>query len=265
MASTVSDTDLRLFMGLANQDKINEEPRKDDDVEDVEDDEEDEEEEGEEDDEDEEDEEDEDEPPHRMTEAPRSVVSSVRAPREAPPPPPMTSEETAHAKTAVLLELERLRGLGCRLTREYTMDSSLEEMEYEARRHVLMQEERNMVSTMKDGLRLFTGGMEFANTKFGPFLNLTGFSQVVSTDLTAGKYNLVLMKLSRKYFSTPGVSSSPEAEIAFALLSSAASHHFQRTYMQKMMPQAPARASVIPPAADDDSDDDEGLPPAFQA
>ena len=176
----------------------------------------------------------------------------------------MSREEIDYAKTSVMLELERLRGLGCKLTREYTMHDPLEEMEYEARRHVLMLEEQNSVNTMKDGLRLFVSGMEFANTRFGPFLSLDGFSQSVSGELVAGKYNMTLSKLHRKYFKTP-TQSSPEMELAMGLLGAAALHHFQRSHLHKMMP--PARASApsfmpdLPPAADDDSDED--LPPSF--
>ena len=260
--STVSDTDLKLFLNLSNPETTNkDEPRpEDDDDDDVdgaedEDDEGDEEGEGEEDDEEGDEEDDEEDEGGDEEDG-----AGGRAPA-------MSREEMDYAKTAVLLELERLRGLGCRLTREYTMENAtLEEMEYEARKHVLFLEEKNMVATMKDGLRLFVSGAELANRKFGPFLNLDGFSQSVGNDLTAGKYNLTLSKLHRKYFKTPGTS-SPEMDLAFGILSSMAMFHFQRTYVNKLMPGGGGGAggmSEFPPLADDDSDDDgEDLPPAF--
>ena len=128
--------------------------------------------------------------------------------------------------------------------------------------HVLRLDEANGVNTLKDGMRLFVGGIEMCNSRFGPFLNLDGFSASMSTDLTAGKYNMTLGKLHRKYFKTP-VNNSPEVELAMALCGAMAMHHFQRTHMSKIvMPtRAPAKMPHIPPAADDDSDED--LPPNF--
>ena len=276
--SAVSNTDLKLFLNLSNPDKVDAEANgriEEDDEDDGEEGEEGE--EGEYDEEDGEEEEDGDEDgglpnllPSSSSAAPsraaRSRVSQ-RAVEEdaAPAPEPMSPQDIEYHKTTVLLELDRLKAMGCKLTREYTIDDNLEEMEYEARRHVLHLEEQNNVNTLKDGMRLFVSGCEFANGKFGPFLNLDGFSQSVSNDLGAGKYNLTLSKLHRKYFKTPG-QSSPEMELAFSLMGAAAFHHFQRSYMNKMMPNHPssrraAAPPAFPPAADDDSDED--LPPSF--
>ena len=282
MASTVSDTDLKLFIGLANPEKTNADVGDDDDTEgedgedEYDEDELDEVEEergsdGVPEEEDEEDDEvEEDELPDLSGGRPApSVANSTgrfSAAADSPPPVEMSKEELDYAKTSVLLELERLRGMGCKLTRDYGMHDSLEEMEYEARRHVLLMEEQNNVNMMKDGLRLFVSGAEFANGKFGPFLNLDGFSQSFSSELTTGKYNMTLTKLHRKYFKTP-VQSSPEMELAMGLLGAAAMHHFQRSYMHKIVPQQRSSASGasfmpnVPPAADDDSDED--LPPNF--
>lgn len=268
----MSDTDLKLFVGLSNPEKTNRDP--DEDHEDDDDDNDDEgggeeqedEADGYEDEEDEGEDELDDAVPDlsRLPGSNASAMSSATsaASRDMMPPPAMSKEEIDYAKTSVLLELERLRGMGCNLTREYSMDDPLEEMEYEARRHVLMLEETNSVNMMKDGLRLFVSGCEFANGKFGPFLNLDGFSQAVSSELTAGKYNMTLTKLHRKYFKTP-VQNSPEVELAMGLMGAAAMHHFQRSYMHKIMPtrMPPTNIPNVPPAADDDSDED--LPPNF--
>lgn len=273
--STVSDTDLKLFLELGNPENMDAQREDDDEEEEEGEDEYDDESEGEEDAE-----------PDLTTPAqvaPRAASSVTRRSKkeetideepefededesELEPVPPMSKEDMDYQRTTVLLELDRLKAMGCKLTREYTMDDSLEEMEYEAKRHVLQLEEQNNVNTLKDGLRLFVSGCEFANSKFGPFLNLDGFSQSVSNDLNGGKYNLTLSKLHRKYFKNPG-QSSPEMELAFSLLGAAAFHHFQRSYMQKIMPgtghSMPHAASrKFPPPADDDSDED--LPPNFR-
>lgn len=270
MSSTVSDTDLKLFLNLSNPERVDADA---DDNTENEEEEEGEEEEGEE-DEDNEDEGEEEEEEEEIATRPPSHASSSRVrhatahaddKEDAEPFPSatMSPEDVEYQKTAVMLELDRLRSMGCTLTRQYTMDDSLEEMEYEARRHVLMLEEQNSVNTLKDGLRLFVSGCEFANGKFGPFLNLDGFSQSVNSEINAGKYNLTLSKLHRKYFKVPG-QSSPEMELAFSLLGAAAFHHFQRSYVQNMFPRAQptsGKPSTFPPPADDDSDED--LPPGF--
>ena len=281
MASTVSDTDLKLFLNLSNPEKTNRDVEEGEDLGEEDDEGEEENEEGYDDEEEGESEDGDDGDDEEAEDLPdlsggggggsaygaaarsaaggasSSVASVAAAPVE------MSREELDYAKTSVLLELERLRSMGCKLTREYGMHDSLEEMEYEARRHVLMMEEQNSVNMMKDGLRLFVSGVEFANGKFGPFLNLDGFSQSFSSELTTGKHNMTLTKLHRKYFKTP-VQSAPEVELAMALMGAAAMHHFQRSYMHKVMPQQRAApASFMPnvPAADDDSDED--LPPSF--
>lgn len=267
--STVSDTDLKLFINLGNPESIDTSPRADEDEnDDIEEGEEDED-EGEEDieeGEDEEEAEDEDEEDEDIDSLRRSMASggAPRDPWEAKPVPStsMSKEDIEYQKTAVLLELDRLRGLGCKLTRDYTVEDNLEDMEYEARRHVLALEEANNINVLKDGLRLFVSGTEYANKKFGPILNLNGFSQSVSNDINAGRYNLTLSKLHRKYFRSPG-QTSPELELAFSLMGAAAFHHFQKSYVSNIMPSTNVPNSrskpIFPPAADDDSDDE--LPP----
>ena len=265
--STVSDTDLKLFLNLSNPEATKGADEEDDDDESTEAEEE---EEGEEDGEDEEEdgeegedlEEEEDDAPRRSTASRGPCRTRDDDDGFGAPASPMSQEDIDYQKTAVLLELDRLRGLGCKLTREYTMADSLEEMEYESRRHVLMLEEQSNVSVLKDGLRLFVSGTEFANRKFGPFLNLDGFGVSVSNDINAGKYNLTLSKLHRKYFKTPG-QSSPEIELAFSLMGAAAFHHFQKSYFQSAGFAVPKPKMPAFPAAADDDDSDDELPPSM--
>lgn len=279
--SVVSDTDLKLFVGLANPEKTNADAANEEDEDEYDDEDEDEDDDGEEDDDDDEQETYADEkdgmPDLTSLHEPvasnlggsaisgaNSGVASAGKDVEGVSESMMTPEEVDYAKTSVMLELERLRSMGCKLTKEYTIEDPLETLEYEARRHVLMLEEKNSINMMKDGLKLFVGGCEFANDKFGPFLNLSGFSQSISSELTVGKHDMTLSRLHRKYFRT-STQSSPEMELAMALLGSAAMHHFQRTYINKVMPTRGGQAAHIPnvpQGADDDSDED--LPPGFQ-
>lgn len=276
--SEVSETDLKLFLNLANNEKVTEERNDDIDEDDGEEDEDDDDEENEGEEDEDEGEEDEDEPPPAR--APSRVSSRppvawkndinddddvADTPEET-----LTPEEIAFEKSSTLMELQRLKNMGIQLTREFTMNDSLADMSFELRKQLLLIEESNMVSTLKDGLKIFVSSVEMANEKFGPFLHLSGFSQTVSQDINNRKFDQPLQRIHRKYFRSTGAQMAPELEIALGLASSMAMHHFRRGYLDKILPSTgggakrsmPNSMRDIPPAADDS--DDEELPPAFQ-
>ena len=267
-SAAASEGDLKLFLGLSNQDKVgrDDDDQEDDDEDEYDDDDQDEQrsEGGSDDERDEAEEGEEGDDGDGFEDDERegggdAQSYTTRGARDEL----LTDAEIQFKKTAILCELERLRGLGCRLTREYTMEDDLHTMEYEAKAHTLHLEQQNSINALKDGLRLFASSCEFANTRYGPFLNLTNWGGAVSSDLDRGKYNLTLSKLSRKYFKT-SQSSNPEMELAFGLLSSAAFHHFQRSHLGRVvpvggsgLPRAPP--SRFPPAADEEDE----VPPTF--
>lgn len=134
-------------------------------------------------------------------------------------------EEEILEKQSVLLELERLeKHHGVTLTKRYTMQDNLADMQFEIRRHLSNADEANMVKFMSDGMKLMCTGVELANSRFGPFLELDGWASSVTGDMT--RYNNAFSKLYRKYWRRSTM--SPEMELAFALIGSVAMHHFQR-------------------------------------
>lgn len=135
------------------------------------------------------------------------------------------NEEEILEKQSVLLELERLeKQHGVTLTKRYTMQDNLADMQFEIRRHLSNADEANMVKFMSDGMKLMCTGVELANSRFGPFLELDGWASSVTGDM--GRYNSAFSKLYRKYWRRSTM--SPEMELAFALIGSIAMHHFQR-------------------------------------
>jgi hypothetical protein len=199
----------------------------------------------------------------------------AQRPTSAPPAPwdpQMTTEESEAEKHAVLLDLERLRQGGARLTREWSMRDSLDDMQVEARRLTSTVDEANAINTMKDMMRLGFAGVEFLNSRV-PMLELDGWAESVSKDL--GKYDSAMGKIYRKYWQRSNAS-SPEAEIMLGLGSSLVMHHAKNKFRKRAaarkssvdrqpppVPFAgrakPAAQAPVPKIADDDSDDE--MPP----
>lgn len=161
----------------------------------------------------------------------------------------MSPQELLIEKQSVLLELDRLRAQGVNLTQQFTLDSDLQVMQWEVRRHLMMIDEQNSINFLKDAMRLGFSGIEALNSKAGPLLELDGWAASASQELGAQKYDATLSKLYRKYWKRG--SSSPELELAFGILGSAGAYHFRKKFMgSRAAPRRPAQ--VV-----DDSDDEE--------
>ena len=204
--------------------------------------------------------------------APAGGAPAGGAPGLAPAwEPQLTAEEEEAEKHAVLLDLERLRQGGARLTREWTMRDSLDDMQVEARRLTSTVDEANAINTMKDMMRLGFAGVEFLNSRV-PMLELDGWADSVSKDLS--KYDSAMGKLYRKYWQRSNAS-SPEAEILLGLGSSLVMHHAKNKFRKRAAarraadPQAPppvpftgrAKPAVKPPVPRIDDDSDDEMPP----
>jgi hypothetical protein len=142
---------------------------------------------------------------------------SRRAPRE-------DADDLMMEKQSVLLELESLRQQGITLSKTYTVHDRIEDMQFEVRRHLLTIEEKNTVQFMRDSMRLVFTGVEIANGRMGPFLDLDGWASDMGSDL--GKYDSALSRLYRKYWRRSA--SSPEMEIAVGILGSLGMYHFKK-------------------------------------
>ena len=79
-------------------------------------------------------------------------------------------------KAGYLVELARLSAQGVRLTRQYGPEDSLQDIKAELSRQMSSIQLSNGVKFCRDALQLALTGIEMANNKLGPFLQLDGWS-----------------------------------------------------------------------------------------
>src|SRR3990167_1903047 len=119
-------------------------------------------------------------------EAPNTAKSSFVRPPLTPTPPvdsdsikAEVTAEIAREKQGYLIELEKLKRQGVVMTRQYTMADALEDIqfEYDSQRGNL--DTLNAVNLMRDLMQFGFQGIEMANGKWGPVLQLDGWSKEV--------------------------------------------------------------------------------------
>lgn len=228
-------------------------------------------------------------PSSRSSSRKSSPSQHASYPSSYPPPPPraggfqpmsnlwssgeretgMSEKEEELEKQTVLLDLERLKMQGVRLSREFTIEDRLSDLRFEAKRHMMHIDEMHNVSTLKDAIRLGCTGIEMINRRFR-IMNLDGWSQEFGRDL--GKYDATLSRLYRKYWRR-GVSQAPEMDLLVGLVTSMIMFHFRKKINSQIFPTAQAslprhqgsRPSSSPsppprrvsPLVEDDSEDEE--------
>lgn len=183
-------------------------------------------------------------------------------------------EETME-KQSVLLDMERLRMQGIKLSKEWTLDDDLDDMQFEMKRLMLHVDETNNINMMRSTLQLACTGVEMLNRRFN-LLQLDGWSEEVCRDMH--KYDRALGRIYRKYWRMAH-NNSPELEIVKGLLASAGMYHAKRAFAQHVLRPSTAATSKNkahagsgPPAARSSASgprrsmamgesDDEGMPP----
>ena len=147
--------------------------------------------------------------------------------------PKLNKEEQLREKFKYLRKLESLEKKGVELSKKYTMDSSLLEMQGE---YETIMEEKNKLNSVKfQGNMLMTiiNGIEFLNNRFDPFdINLDGWSEQINENVT--DYDEVFGELYEKYKSK--ASMSPELKLLFQLGGSAVMVHMTNTMFKSSMP-----------------------------
>lgn len=184
----------------------------------------------------------------------------ARNPKAAPDTRHADEEEVLEKQT-VLLDMERLKMQGVKLTKDWTIDDSLDDMQFELKRLMLHVDETNNISMMRNSLQLACTGIELLNTRMG-VLDLRGWSEEVCRDMS--KYDRSLGRMYRKYWRRSH-STNPEMDILLGLVGSAGSYHFRKSFTKQMMNPAASRGqsrSRRPRGRDgSDESDEEGLPP----
>jgi hypothetical protein len=132
-----------------------------------------------------------------------------------------------------LRKLEDLESKGARLTRKYSMDSSLEEMKGEYENIVAEKEKSNSVKFQGKMLMACITGIEFLNNKFDPFdVKLDGWAEQLNENLT--DYDEIFAELHEKYKSKAKL--APELKLLFQLGGSAIMLHMTNTMFKSSIP-----------------------------
>lgn len=147
--------------------------------------------------------------------------------------PKRTREELLKEKFNYLRKLEALDKKGIRLSKQYSMESSLEEMigEYET-----IKSEKEKSNSMKFQGRMLMAavtGLEFLNNRFDPFdFKLDGWSEQVNENID--DYDDIFGELHEKYNSKAKM--APELKLLFQLSGSAIMLHMTNTMFKSSMP-----------------------------
>lgn len=147
--------------------------------------------------------------------------------------PPMSKEELLRKKFEYLRKLERIEKKGVKLTKKYTMESSLAEMQGEYEMILAEKEKNNSIKFQGKMLMACVTGLEFLNNRFDPFdFNLDGWAESVQENVD--DYDEIFAELHEKYKSKAKM--APELKLLFQLAGSGIMVHMTNTMFKSAMP-----------------------------
>jgi hypothetical protein len=153
--------------------------------------------------------------------------------KHIPSQPQISKEELLKEKFKYLRKLEALEKKGVELSKKYTMDSPLQEMQGEYETIVEEKSRLNSVKFQGNMLMACINGIEFLNSKFDPFdIKLDGWSEQVNENIN--DYDDIFSELYDKYKSK--ASMAPELKLLFQLGGSAMMVHMTNTMFKSAMP-----------------------------
>lgn len=162
-----------------------------------------------------------------------SQTSSVPLSSLSPAPSRMSPEEEKKEKNDLLAKLQRLESKGIAVSRRYTMDNTLEEIQQEYSRLV---DSRNLEASLRfqrQALMSVVTGMEWMNGRFDPFdLKLDGWSESVHENVE--DFDEIFEELYDKYKERGKM--PPEARLIMALAGSGFMCHVSNTFLRSRMP-----------------------------
>ena len=154
--------------------------------------------------------------------------SKVTVPKITPPASSVSAKSSGDETTedrlekqAYLIELQQLEKKGVALSRAFSMDDSIAELEFEVTKQNAGLSTSNSVAFMRDSLRLLISGVEVGNQKLGPFLSIDGWSSSVCQDMS--RYDHALERVYKRYFRKQQL--SPIIELAWLLIGSMVMFH----------------------------------------
>ena len=145
----------------------------------------------------------------------------------------MSKEELLHQKFKYLRKLEDLENKGVQLTKKYTMESSLSEMQGEYENIINEKQKSNSVKFQGKMLMAVITGLEFLNNRFDPFdLKLDGWAEQINEGID--DYDEIFGELHEKYKSKAKM--APEVKLLFQLGGGAMMLHMSNTMFKSAMP-----------------------------
>jgi hypothetical protein len=147
--------------------------------------------------------------------------------------PQMSKEELLREKFKYLKKLEALEKKGVEISKKYTMESPLLEMQGEYETIMEEKNKQNSVKFQGNMMMAVINGLEFLNGRFDPFdIKLDGWGEQINENIT--DYDEIFGELYEKYKSK--ASMAPELKLMFQLGGSAMMVHMTNTMFKSAMP-----------------------------
>jgi hypothetical protein len=110
---------------------------------------------------------------------------------------------------------------------QWHMRMPLFELKYELHRREQFKEEEAQIKFMHEMMKMLLTGAEMMNDKFGPFLQLKGWSKSVTSDMS--RYDRCMKALYHRYFRKTTM--SPIMELLWLIVGSAIMFHVQEKFL----------------------------------
>ena len=147
--------------------------------------------------------------------------------------PQLSKEDTLREKLKYLRKLEALEKKGIELTKKYSMESSLMEMQGEYEMIMEEKAKQNSVKFQGNMMMAVINGIEFLNNRFDPFeVKLDGWGEQINENIN--DYDDIFGELHDKYKSKATM--APELKLLFQLGGSAMMVHMTNTMFKTAMP-----------------------------
>ena len=147
--------------------------------------------------------------------------------------PQLSKEDTLREKLKYLRKLEALEKKGIELTKKYSMESPLMEMQGEYEMIMEEKAKQNSVKFQGNMMMAVINGIEFLNNRFDPFeVKLDGWGEQINENIN--DYDDIFGELHDKYKSKATM--APELKLLFQLGGSAMMVHMTNTMFKTAMP-----------------------------
>ena len=155
-----------------------------------------------------------------------SSSSTVKSRSRKYKKPSMSKSEVHQKKVDLLYKFADLRSKGIKMSKNYTLDSDLEDMQYEFDKLNKQKKIQNSIVLQQNLLISGISFIEMMNDKYDPFgLKLKGWSENIHDNID--QYNGVFEELYEKYKTS--IEAPPEVKLLGMLAGSACMYHLSQS------------------------------------